>query len=169
MDISTTQIFSSAESLIRNKAKWNNKKPNKAESEQETNDSISFSSIIDSRFLYLQKELADFQKLYTREQSRLSLLDSELTDSELVTFLFDKELLFPEGLEELTNEKEEILYTTQARKELIYDQIRAIEIELENLFSVSKEKEIENLKDIEVNTDALKTIDSKIVAKLVKD
>jgi hypothetical protein len=170
MNITSTTIRKSAENLIKSKGRIE-----KMESSQglgnpsQNEDSVSFGAHIAGRYILLQNQLNSLQSAYTREQTRLSLLENNtVTDEEIVNILYGGTPLFTESLEEMIHEKANLLVRIKAQKEQIADQIKALEIELENIFSMSPKESLKDLPRTKINLDAMKPLDVKVVEKLIR-
>ncbi len=170
MDITSATIRSSAENLIKSKSRIE-----KTESSQglgspgQNEDSVSFGAHIAGRYILLQNQLNSLQNDYTREQTRLSLLENNtVTDEEMVNILYGGTPLFTESLEEMIHEKANLLVRIKAQKEQIADQIKALEIESENIFSMSSKESLKDVPRTKINLDAMKPLDVKVVEKLIR-
>jgi hypothetical protein len=85
---------------------------------------------LSGRYIILQNQLNSLQYEYTREQTRLSLLElGMMNDEELVKVIYGKSPLFDESLDELIYEKSTLLEKIRSKKDQIKDQIEVIQIE----------------------------------------
>jgi hypothetical protein len=85
---------------------------------------------LNGRYIILQNQLNSLQYEYTREQTRLSLLElGMMNDEELVKVIYGKSPLFDESLDELIYEKSTLLEKIRSKKDQIKDQIEVIQIE----------------------------------------
>ena len=87
---------------------------------------------LNGRYIILQNQLNSLQHEYTREQTRLSLLELGLIkDEDLVKVFYANSPLFDESLDELINEKSTILEKIKSKKEQLKVQIEVIQTESE--------------------------------------
>jgi hypothetical protein len=87
---------------------------------------------LNGRYIILQNQLNSLQHEYTREQTRLSLLELGLIkDEDLVKVFYANSPLFDESLDELINEKSTILEKIKSKKEQLKVQIDVIQTESE--------------------------------------
>ena len=85
---------------------------------------------LNGRYIILQNQLNSLQHEYTREQTRLSLLELGLIkDEDLVKVFYANSPLFDESLDELINEKSTILEKIKSKKEQLKVQIEVIQTE----------------------------------------
>jgi len=90
---------------------------------------------LNGRYIILQNQLNSLQYEYTREQTRLSLLElGMMNDEELVKVIYGKSPLFDESLDELIYEKSTLLEKIRSKKDQIRDQIEVIQIESDQVF-----------------------------------
>lgn len=90
---------------------------------------------LNGRYIILQNQLNSLQHEYTREQTRLSLLElGMMNDDELVKVIYGKSPLFEESLDELIHEKSNLLEKIRSKKDLIKDQIEVIQLESDQFF-----------------------------------
>jgi ABC-type phosphate transport system auxiliary subunit len=168
MDITAVHLRNAAENLVRS----TNSKQDKDGSVKESHaqkDIVNFSSQLTSRYILLQNKLSTLQHEYTREQTRLSLLaNNGVTDEELVNILYGGAPLFTESIDTLIGEKESLLNRIRAKKEEIADQIRALEVESENIFSINTKGNAGDIKKEDIAKVAVKPLDVKVVEKLIK-
>ncbi len=135
----------------------------------EEKDTTSFSFQLTSRYILLQNQLASLQNEYTREQTRLSILESNsLADEELVNILYGGTPLFTESLQTLVEEKETLLAKIRAKKEEITQQIRNLEVESENILSIKANGKPEDIKKEDLPKVNMKPLDIKLVEKLIR-
>jgi hypothetical protein len=168
MDITAVQLRNAAENLVRSKDSKQNKDGSVNELHAQR-DTVNFSSQLTGRYIMLQNKLSNLQHQYTREQTRLSLLaNNGVTDEELVNILYGGTPLFTETLDTLIGEKETLLSRIRAKKEEIADQIRALEVESENIFSINTKGKAGDLKKEDLTKVAVKPLDIKVVEKLIK-
>lgn len=172
MDITSATIRSSAENLIKNRSRLEKTESSLGSEERASSpqgDSVRFGTHIAGRYILLQNQLNSLQNAYTREQTRLSLLENNgVTDEELVNILYGGTPLFTESLEEMIHEKANLLERIKAQKEQVADQIRTLEIESENIFSVSSKDSLKDVPRTKINLDAMKPLDVKVVEKLIR-
>ncbi|MCB1180257.1 MAG: hypothetical protein KDK36_21945 [Leptospiraceae bacterium] len=170
MDITAAILRNSAENLIKTKDRVEKKDSSlDSKNSQNTKDTVSFSSHLTGRYILLQNQLSSLQNQYTREQTRLSLLtNNSVNDEELVNILYGGTPLFTESVDEMINERQNLLERIRAQKEQIEDQIRFLEIESENIFSVSHKGSLKDIPRANVSADAIKPLDVKVVEKLIR-
>jgi len=117
----------------------------------------------------LQNQLAALQNEYTREQTRLSMLENNnLADEELVNILYGGTPLFTESLQTLVEEKEALLAKIRAKKEEISQQIRSLEVESENILSIKANGKPEDIQKEDLPKVNMKPLDIKLVEKLIR-
>ncbi len=114
---------------------------------------------LNGRYIILQNQLNSLQHEYTREQTRLSLLElGMMNDDELVKVIYGKSPLFEESLDELIHEKSTLLEKIRSKKDLIKDQIEVIQLESDQFFPDILKNPKNHIKEISLRAEeVLKT------------
>jgi len=167
MNIPTVRGKSTVENLVRSKNSQQDKDVNAKGLEEK--DTTNFSFQLTGRYILLQNQLAALQNEYTREQTRLSMLENNgLADEELVNILYGGTPLFTESLQTLVEEKEAVLAKIRAKKEEISQQIRSLEVESENILSIKANGKPEDIQKEDLPKVNMKPLDIKLVEKLIR-
>jgi hypothetical protein len=167
MNIPTVRGKSTVENLVRSKNSQQDKDVNAKGLEEK--DTTNFSFQLTGRYILLQNQLAALQNEYTREQTRLSMLENNnLADEELVNILYGGTPLFTESLQTLVEEKEALLAKIRAKKEEISQQIRSLEVESENILSIKANGKPEDIQKEDLPKVNMKPLDIKLVEKLIR-
>ncbi|MCB1141436.1 MAG: hypothetical protein H7A24_14915 [Leptospiraceae bacterium] len=138
--------------------------------EEDKVENLNFTNRIQSRYILLQNKLNTLQGEYTKEQMRINIIQTgKLADKETFKILYGNSPLFEETPDEIIQDKEVILERIRSQKEKINDQIKAIEIESENVLNVKKITNPNQVNLEDLNEDSFEDLDSKSVAKLIID
>jgi hypothetical protein len=107
---------------------------------------------LNGRYIILQNQLSSLQYEYTREQTRLSLLElGMMNDEELVKVIYGKSPLFDESLDELIHEKSTLLEKIRSKKDQIKDQIEVIQIESDQVIPDNIKNPQEHIKKLSLD------------------
>jgi hypothetical protein len=111
---------------------------------------------INGRYIILQNQLSSLQHEYTREQTRLSLLElGMMNDDELVKVIYGKSPLFEESLDELIHEKSTLLEKIRSKKDLIKDQIEVIQLESDQFFPNKMKNPKNHIREISLRAEEI--------------
>ncbi|HNI90291.1 MAG TPA: hypothetical protein PKX55_19210, partial [Leptospiraceae bacterium] len=126
-----------------------------------------------ARYQVLQSRLSKLQNDLSREQARLGILEKEnIQPEEISNILFGATPLFTESLDEVIQEKQQLVEKINAQKRFLTEQIRSVEIQSENIHSIG----LGNGDNVEEKLGMLKksqppviNISQKSVERLIKD
>lgn len=172
MDIAIGKLISSLDSIVKSKT-ISEKKDKGSVSHQISTEPTVFSASIQVKYQVLQSKLSKLQNELSREQARLGILEKEsIQPSELGSILFNSTPLFTESIDELVQEKQQLVEKIHAHKNFIADQIRSVEIESENIHSIGLGSPSENYSE---KLEAIKksqppvNVSLRNVERLIKD
>jgi hypothetical protein len=112
---------------------------------------------LNGRYIILQNQLNSLQHEYTREQTRLSLLELGLIkDEDLVKVFYANSPLFDESLDELISEKSNILEKIKSKKEQLKVQIDVIQIESDTVIPNDVKNPSEEIKKLALEKQGVK-------------
>lgn len=148
MEISSLGL-SSTEIQVQAKSLQIDNKPHNKQNIELSKLEIPPTEFINGRYILLQNQLNSLQYEYTREQTRLSLLEQGMvSDEELVKVLYANSPLFNESLDELIHEKSALLEKIRSKKEQLKVQIEVVEIETSELLPFESKNPSSDLKNI---------------------
>jgi len=173
MDIVTGKLISSLDSIIKNKNASEKKDKTVISTQVPSAEPTVFSASIQVKYQVLQSKLNKLQNELSREQARLGILEKEsIQPSELSSIVFNSTPLFTESIEELVQEKQQLVERINAHKNFIAEQIRTVEIESENIHSIgfgnnsgSYAEKLESIKKSQPPVN----VSQKNVERLIKD
>ncbi len=112
---------------------------------------------LNGRYIILQNQLNSLQHEYTREQTRLSLLELGLIkDEDLVKVFYANSPLFDESLDELISEKSNILEKIKSKKEQLKVQIDVIQTESDTVIPNDVKNPSEEIKKLALDKHEIK-------------
>ncbi|MCU0823256.1 MAG: hypothetical protein MUF77_01260 [Leptospira sp.] len=137
MDVRLNRLLNSAEKLIQDRK--DSKDVSSSKSQNEVNQTETKSDFVVSlpvQYHNIQTRLTELQKLLSKEQARLGVLEDPNSSNEnLKELLFENEPLFPE-LSSSQEDKSRILETSKSTISSLLDELRKKEVESENIFSL---------------------------------
>ena len=173
MDIVTGKLISSLDNIIKNKNVSERKEKSVISSQVAVSEPTVFSASIQVKYQVLQSKLNKLQNELSREQARLGILEKEsIQPSEFSSILFNSTPLFTESIDELVQEKQQLVEKINAHKNFIAEQIRTVEIESENIHSIgfgnNSGNYAEKLESIK-KAQPVVNVSQKSVERLIKD
>ncbi|MDF3819694.1 hypothetical protein P3G55_07275 [Leptospira sp. 96542] len=170
MDVRLNRLLNSAEKLIQDKKDPKDVSLSKQDSHAAKPDAkTDFVVSLPVQFHNIQSRLTELQKLLSKEQARLGVLeDPKATEEGLKEMLFESEPLFPE-LSGNQSSKEEILTTSKATIQSIVSELKKKEVESENIVSLGMMLSPEEFKGKigSVSTQSMKPISEVVVKRLL--
>ena len=173
MDIVTGKLISSLDNIIKNKNVSERKEKSVISSQVPVSEPTVFSASIQVKYQVLQSKLNKLQNELSREQARLGILEKEsIQPSEFSSILFNSTPLFTESIDELVQEKQQLVEKINAHKNFIAEQIRTVEIDSENIHSIgfgnNSGNYAEKLESIK-KAQPVVNVSQKSVERLIKD
>jgi hypothetical protein len=118
--------------------------------------------------------LASYKMNYQERQAKLGILEKEsIQPSEFSSILFGTTPLFTESLDELVQEKQQLVEKINAHKRFVTEQIRTVEIESENIQSIGlghgSDNYADKLNSIKKSQPPVTHVSQRNVERLIKD
>ena len=137
MNLAIGTFISSLDNIIKNKNASDRKDKTILSETTHNVESTVFSTSIKAKYHVLQSKLNKLQNELSREQAKLGILEKEsIQPSEFSSILFGTTPLFTESIDELVQEKQQLVEKINAHKRFVTEQIRTVEIESENIQSI---------------------------------
>ncbi len=174
MDLAIGTFISSIDNIIKNKNASGRKDKSLVSESTPQVESTVFSTSIQAKYHVLQSKLNKLQNELSREQARLGILEKEsIQPSEFSSILFGTTPLFTESLDELVQEKQQLVEKINAHKRFITEQIKSVEIESENIHSIgfghSSDNYAKKLDIIKKSQPPITHVSQRNVERLIKD
>lgn len=139
MNVEMNKILTSAENLVKRKSAAKLDRESGVDEIAVKDLSTKFDVNLNAKYQILHNKLTKLQSELTREQTRLGVLqDKNLKGDELKNLYFGLNPLFNESIDEIIEEKERLVKEIDSKKIFITEEIKAIEIETENIYAVSE-------------------------------
>lgn len=174
MNLAIGTFISSLDNILKNKNASDRKDKTILSETTQNVESTVFSTSIQAKYHVLQSKLNKLQNELSREQARLGILEKEsIQPSEFSSILFGTTPLFTESIDELVQEKQQLVEKINAHKRFVTEQIRTVEIESENIqsigFGLPSANYADTLDTIKKSQPPVIHISQRNVERLIKD
>lgn len=174
MNLTIGTFISSIDNIIKNKNASDRKDKTILSDMTPQTESTVFSTSIQAKYHVLQSKLSKLQNELSREQAKLGILEKEsIQPSEFSSILFGTTPLFTESLDELVQEKQQLVEKINAHKRFVTEQIRTVEIESENIQSIGlghgSDNYADKLNSIKKSQPPVTHVSQRNVERLIKD
>lgn len=170
MDVRLNRLLNSAEKLIQDRKDAKDITSSKGQTEAvKTEEKSDFIVSLPVQYHSIQSRLTELQKLLSKEQARLGVLEDPKTSNEnLKELLFENEPLFPEfGAADA--DKAKVLESSKSSISGLLAELKKKEVESENIFSLGSRLSPEDFKGKigAVSPSSMKPITEEAVKRLL--